>query len=271
MDPNWAFQYKKAFQVTFAECESVWRKSESEGIRWSYLGAADYPRGWSELEKGAPLVFSYRGDPVWTKFPCISVVGSRTPMRDTCLWMQLELPRFLAQEEAVVVSGGARGVDQWAHRICMDARRPTVCIFPSGLLNTYPPNFDAFAARIVDSGGALVSTFPLHQEMRKRFFLERNRWIAGMSPLTFVVEANRRSGSSLTASLAHEDQREVCTLPVFPRSAQGLGNLDLLTSVKAHLIRDHQDLLGVFRLNKPRLWNPRPTTSLELLVPPPEI
>lgn len=253
MYAEWVFYYQKTFDVSAAECEKVWERSEKEGIRWSYKGAADYPEGWNQLEK-QPLVFCYKGNPVWSQMPTISVVGSRTPMRDTCLWMQLELPRFLAAKNSAVVSGGARGVDQWAHRLCMDAGKPTVCVFPSGLLNLYPPAFDNFAQRILDSGGAWVSTYPLEQGMRKRFFIERNRWIAGMSAITFVVEANRRSGSSLTASLAFKDDREVCTLPVSPRSVQGLGNLDLLAHPKAHMIRDHRDLIGVFDLNGSRFF-----------------
>jgi DNA processing protein len=250
---KWTELYQKHHFVNEAEAHRVWEISLDEGIRWSWPGENDYPAGWTNLlDKVGPPLFSYKGEPVWTQWPLISVVGSRTPMRDTCLWMQMELPRFLALEPAAVVSGGARGVDQWAHRLCMDAGRPTVCVFPSGLHNPYPPGFEGFSERILATGGALVSTYALEQGMRKRFFLERNRWIAALSTVTFVVEANRRSGSSMTAKLAREEEREVCTLPVFPRSVQGLGNLDLLNE-KASMIRDHQDLLGIFRLNKWRL------------------
>ena len=55
---------------------------------------------------------------------------------------------------------------------------------------------------------------------------------------------NRRSGSLLTASLALEEGRTICTLPVFPFSEQGLGNLDLLNE-GALMIRDHRDLLAL--------------------------
>lgn len=78
--------------------------------------------------------------------------------------------------------------------------------------------------------------------MQKALFHIRNRWIAGMAGATFVVEANRRSGSSLSARLAREENREVATLPVFPLSSQGLGNLALLND-GATLIRDAKDLM----------------------------
>lgn len=271
MDATWAEKYKETFSVTDQECRRVWERSVHEGVRWSYIGAADFPKGWMHLSKPPPPLFSYRGDPVWMKYPALSVVGSRTPMRSTCLWLQLELSRFLHEEPAVVVSGGARGVDQWAHRICMDAGLPTVCIFPSGILNPYPPGCETFAQRILDTGGALISTFPLEAEMRKGYFHARNRLITGISPMTFVVEANRRSGSSLTGKYADEEGRMLCTLPVFPHSSQGLANLDLITENKAAMIRDHQDLVGNFRTIKNQFLKVKPTNASETSGPPPEI
>jgi DNA processing protein len=162
-------------------------------------------------------------------------------MAETRMWMQRELGRFLRAGGAAVVSGGARGVDQWAHRLCMDEGLPTLCVLPSGLLNPYPPGNQEFWERVVEGGGALLSTFPLREPMRKHHFHTRNRWIVGFSPAVFVVEANRRSGSAMTAGLAREEGREVCTLPVFPHSEQGLGNLDLIGG-GATMVRDHEDL-----------------------------
>jgi len=162
--------------------------------------------------------------------------------------MQRELAPFLRECGVQVVSGGARGVDQWAHRLAIDSRQSTVCILPSGLLNAYPPAAEPLWARILESGGCLMSTCALNEPMRKHFFHVRNRWIAGLSDLCLVVEANRRSGSLLTAKLANDESREVCTLPVSPMSSQGLGNLDLLMS-GATMVRDRHDLRT--------LWNKR--------------
>ncbi len=255
MDERWAYLYK-ALDSDLAELteserqrhlDKIWDQSERMGVRWSYPGCSDYPVAWMRMiDNGGPQLFCYRGDPVWMTRPTISIVGSRTPMRDTCLWMQREISQLLDLTDIAVVSGGARGVDQWAHRICMDSGRPTVCIFPAGLAKIYPPGSENLFQRILDTGGAWVSTFPLNQEMRKRMFIARNRWIAGLSPVTFVAEANRRSGSSLTAALAHAEGRELCTLPVSPYSTQGLGNLDLIRNLKAHMIRDYRDLGSLY-------------------------
>jgi DNA processing protein len=223
---------------------------EKQGIRWSYRGQKDYPSGWNSLSGVAPLIFSYRGDPAWMDFEMFAVVGSRSPMRDTLRWMQSELPKVLQTRPGFgIVSGGARGVDQWAHRICIDLGRPTVCVYPSGLNRPYPPSIEPLAERILATGGALLSTLLPEESMRRYHFAVRNRWITGMSRVTFVAEANRRSGSSLTAKLAQEESREVCTLPVFPFSEQGLANLDLISENRAAMVRDARDLLQVLDVN----------------------
>jgi len=274
MDAQWALLYRQISEKLMSQDElaKVWDRSNELGVRWSWPGMWDYPAGWLRLEEKngpPPPLFCYKGEPVWTKTPLISVVGSRTPMRETCLWMQRELARFLDENEFAVVSGGARGVDQWAHRICMDSGRPTVCVFPSGLEQIYPPGSEKLFQRIVDTGGAWVSTFALDQEMRKRLFLSRNRWIVGFSPVTFVVEANRRSGSSMTARIAQLENRALCTLPVFPYSNQGLANLDLLVEPKAGLIRDYKDIAGIAEVNR-GMFNPAPFVQEAAASAPPD-
>src|SRR5690606_30260774 len=128
-----------------------------------------------------------------------------------------------------VVSGGARGVDQWAHRLAVDYGNPTVCVLPTGILNPYPSGNESLWRAILEGGGCMLSTFALDEPLRKWAFHARNRWIAGLARVCFVAEANRRSGSLLTANLAACEGREVCTLPVFPLNGQGLANLDLIS------------------------------------------
>jgi len=227
--------------------------SERQQIRWSRLGDVNYPVEWLELSHSPP-VFSFQGEAVWKATPLLAVVGSRTPMSGSRLWMQRELSYFLRGKNIGVVSGGARGIDQWAHRLCIDEGRPTVCVLPSGLLNPYPPDTQPLWSAVRESGGCLLSTFALHEGMRKFAFEVRNRWITGLARMLLVVEANRRSGSAMTAKLALEEQREICTLPVFPHSEQGLANLDLLVN-GANLIRDHHDLTTAWdRNSRPTLF-----------------
>ena len=223
-------------------------ESEKHSIYWLCLGQQGYPQLWTELSR-RPALFSYQGDVSVLQSPLLAVVGSRTPSTDTLLWLQRELAAFLKKCKVGTVSGGARGVDQWAHRLAMDCGERTVCILPSGLLKPFPFANEKMWQRIVTEGGAMVSTCGLFEPMCRDFFHTRNRWIAGLSSLCFVAEANRRSGSILTAGLARDEGRTLCTLPVFPTAAQGLGNLDLIEE-GAFFLRDQYDLRVLWdRLN----------------------
>lgn len=226
---------------------SLYEETSSKGVIWSRFGDLDYPQAWLSLSQ-KPLVFHYLGEPVWKTWPMLSVVGSRTPMHETKMWMQRELGKFLRVTRVGVVSGGARGVDQWAHRLALDCARPTVCILPAGVLRPYPPGSETFMDSLVREGGCVLSTFHPLEDLRKHNFHIRNRWIAGLANVCLVAEANRRSGSSLTATLAKFEGRTVATVPVHPHSTKGLANLDLIGDGAA-MIRDHLDLSAVWALN----------------------
>lgn len=240
----------KTWRDWWPRFEDLYGQAEVKGVRWAYPGHPQYPKPWNHLSTSGPCLFSYIGEPVWCSLPMISIVGSRSPSRDTCLWLQKEIPRFFNLAPFSIASGGARGVDQWVHRLSVDHKRPTVLVFPSGVLNPYPPDSGDLIQRILAGGGACLSTFALNQTMRRHLFVIRNRWIAGLSSLTFVAEARRRSGSSLTGKLARDEGRVLCTLPMSPMTEAGLGNLDLLATDRAHMIRHAEDLAAIADFNR---------------------
>lgn len=239
----------------WAYAHKVEARSRELGVVWTYPGLADYPRAWTYLE-GCPLVLSYQGQSVWNDCSVLGVVGSREPMRESLAWMSRELRSFLRDSDIALVSGGARGIDQMAHRLCLETERPTILVLPSGLENPYPPGVDKMISQIVGAGGACVSTFSFEQSMRKQLFHIRNRWIAGLASSVLVVECNRRSGTSMTARLTVELGRTLATVPLSPMSCKGQGNLDLLRD-GAQLIRDAEDIRSLMMV-EPHYLRPLP-------------
>jgi DNA processing protein len=156
-------------------------------------------------------------------------------------WMENHLSAFLRTTSAVVVSGGARGIDQRAHRLAIRSGCPTVVFLPSGLARPYPDEWRTWKDDILAAGGAVLSHYPPFQEIRRFHFEERNRLIAAMGRILFVVEARRRSGSSMTARLAADLGRTVCVLPGHPADPRAGGTIDLLFDGAAP-IRDATDL-----------------------------
>jgi DNA processing protein len=120
------------------------------------------------------------------------------------------------QHGAIVVSGGAVGIDSAAHRGALDAGAPTVAVLAGGLDAPYPgrnrPLFDEIVAR----GGALVATQPPGTPPLRRLFVARNAVIAGLCDAVVVVEAETSSGSLHTARAALRYGRLLAAVPGSP-------------------------------------------------------
>ncbi len=126
-----------------------------------------------------------------------------------------------------VVSGLARGVDGHAHRAALAVGR-TVAVVGHGLDHTAPPSNRRLREQIVESGGAIVSTWPDTVSPRPSMFPVRNRWIAGLSDAVVVVEAAERSGARITAREAGDLGRDVWAVPGPVGAPMSRGCLHLL-------------------------------------------
>ena len=92
-----------------------------------------------------------------------------------------------------IVSGLALGIDGAAHEATVLAGGCTVAVLGSGHDRLFPAAHGRLAARIVESGGALVSELPPEAIPTRGTFPRRNRVISGMAEATVVVEAAARS------------------------------------------------------------------------------
>ncbi len=108
----------------------------------------------------------------------------------------------MARAGAWVVSGGAVGVDAAAHAGCLEAGGRTVVVLGGGLDHLYPAENRELFARIVESGGGLVSEMDDGRRAATWSFPKRNRIVAALGEATVVVRAGAGSGALLTAGQA---------------------------------------------------------------------
>lgn len=120
-----------------------------------------------------------------------------------------EISYGLALEGAVIVSGGALGVDSEAHRGAINGRTPTVAVLPCGLDYPYLMDNANLRREIIDRGGALLTEYPMQTPVQRGAFQTRNRLISGMAHGVLVAEAPEKSGALITARYAVEQNREV--------------------------------------------------------------
>ena len=176
-----------------------------------------------------PAVLWLRGeaDPCLLAATAVAIVGARA-----CSGYGRSVARTLAggvaQADAVVVSGLARGIDGEAHRGALAVDGRTVAVLGCGVDRDYPAAHAELARAIVAAGGLLVSEYEPGVEPAPWRFPARNRIIAGLAGATVVVEARERSGALITADFALEDGREVLAVPGEITSALSRGTNALL-------------------------------------------
>lgn len=177
----------------------------------------------------------------------LAIVGSREADADLLSWVDQELSYTLQQmPDLVVVSGGARGVDQRAHLTCIRQKAQTILFLPSGLNCHYPRSNLSWLPYLLESKGVIVSEYHPDEPIKKWYFHQRNRLIAGVSQAVWIPQLQIKSGSWLTASLAAEAGRPVLTNPALPWLPQFNGNLKLLEE-GALWCNGHRDLLNVMQ------------------------
>ena len=146
-----------------------------------------------------------------------------------------ELATGLADEERVVVSGGAYGIEGAAHKIVLAASGQTIAVLAGGLDRPYPAGHSELLSRIGDVG-LLVSELPPGAAPTRHRFLARNRLLAALSGATVIPEAGPRSGSMTTVIAAHELGRGVGAVPGPVTRAASAGPNELIKQGLASLV-----------------------------------
>ncbi len=149
--------------------------------------------------------------------PRVTVVGSRAAS-SRGLERAYALGQALVTEGALVISGGALGIDAAAHRGALSASGATCAVLGTGIDRTYPSChrelFDAIAEK-----GCLLSMVPPRSPPRRGHFPQRNKLMAALADLVVVVEAQLHSGTGYTAQAAQKFGRQVLCFADSPGTA----------------------------------------------------
>lgn len=141
----------------------------------------------------------------------LAVVGTREPSEEG--WREAySLASGLSAGGAIIVSGGAKGIDAAAHAGALESGGVTVAVMACPVDGNYPIENSGLRRRILDEGGLLISEFP-HGSTDKCIYQIRNRIIAGMSHGVCLGETPIRSGGLITSRLGREQGKEVFAMP----------------------------------------------------------
>lgn len=228
------------FRKTF-DFNSYFQRLEKSEILILCSVEEEYPKLLKEIQSFPPVLYVKTKNAKVLEKKAIAVVGTR---KVTGYGRQVTemIVEGLSASGLVVVSGLARGVDEIAHKTTINNSGLTVAVLGCGLDLIYPPEHKDLAEKIVLSGGALVSEFPLGMAAVPGNFPARNRIISGLSLGVVVTEAAEDSGSLITAACAAEQGRDVFAVPGPITSPLSRGTSELIKK-GAKLVSGVEDIL----------------------------
>jgi DNA processing protein len=187
------------------------------------LGDSAYPAQLAE-SPDPPCRLYGLGDPALL-VPGLAVIGAR---KATPYGLQAGeiFAGWAAKAGYTIISGGAIGCDQSAHRAALEARSPTVAVLGCGADVVYPSNAAGLLAEIARTG-VVVSEQPWGSPPQRWMFRTRNRIIAGLAASLLVLEAGLPSGTFSTADYALAAGRDVLVVPgsIFAPECRGANRL----------------------------------------------
>ncbi|NCC70344.1 DNA-protecting protein DprA [bacterium] len=172
-----------------------------------------------------PIVLFYKGK-INKKEECVSIVGSRKHS-EYGKQVTIKIAEKLINRNITIVSGLAMGIDSIAHQTCINNKKRTIAVLPSGLDFIYPQFNNSLSIEILNNNGLLITEFPINSNIINYNFHRRNRIISGLSKITIVTEAEKSSGSMITVKHALNQGKDVYVVPgsIFNPFSKGTNNL----------------------------------------------
>lgn len=219
--------------------------SDCEEKGWKIVNYEDeeYPPQLRQISD-FPLVLYVSGDvKCLTHEMPIGVIGTRKPSQyaiDVAETISIEL----AKRNALIVSGGAQGIDSVAHNSAMDAGGKTVVIMGCGLGYDYLSVNEPMRNR-AEHNGAVITEYPPYTSAKSFQFVQRNRITAAFCKGVLVVEAGEKSGSLSTANRVLKYNKDLFVVTGDARG-KGFVGANKLAQNGARVVFSADDILTLY-------------------------
>ena len=182
------------------------------------IGTTDdaYPSRLRRLERGAPPILYGCGDPALLDHGGLAVVGSRNVDEDILSYAK-RIGKLTARSEHMLVSGGARGVDQAAMRGALEAGGQVLGILSNDLQRATLHR--EHRERLIDGQLLLVSPYDPVAGFNVGNAMHRNKMIYAMADAALVVNSDFQQGGTWAGAVEQLDKLKLA--PVYVRSESG--------------------------------------------------
>ena len=200
--------WKETFELSDEETEWL-QAAKAELPNYSFLAedlleqgydmipitSSDYPKALKvNLKKTyAPPLIYIKGNKRLLQEDSIAIVGSRQA-GNTSLIFTDNIARRAAQEDKVVVSGYAKGVDKQALDSTLKYGGKSIVVLPQGI-TSFTSGFKALYKDIIAGRVLVLSTFQPKAPWNAGLAMARNIYIYGLATDIYVAESDNKGGT----------------------------------------------------------------------------
>lgn len=171
----------------------------------------------------------------------VAIIGSRVCTPEGAKIAE-DFARDLSKNGICIVSGMAQGIDTAAHVGALKAGGKTIAVLGGGFNHIFPKENEKLFESIIENGGAVVCEYNENTKPEAKRFVQRNRIVSGLSIGVLIVEAKHRSGTSITASFAKSQGKEIFCIPHSLNQKEGIGTNRLIKN-GAKLVTSPEEII----------------------------
>lgn len=200
----------------------------------------NYPEQLRKINK-PPKQLYLEGNIKLLDTPGIAIIGSRE-----CTKYGEKMAKRFSKELSLygltIISGMAKGIDSFAHIGCIEGTGNTIAVLPSGLNNIYPDENKELFNNILKNNGLIITEYEENEKADYNKFLDRNRIVSGLAIGTLVVEGGHRSGTSVTARITKDQEKNIFCIPSSLENKKGIMPNRLIKE-GAFLVTEVEDII----------------------------
>lgn len=159
----------------------------------------------------APFMIYYKGKLPEINIPSVAIIGARE-CSSYGEYVAKELGEMLGSQGVQVISGMAKGIDGISQMKALEAGGTSYAVLGCGVDVCYPKSNRKLYDELLVKGG-ILSMYPPGTSPQARLFPARNRIVSGLADVLVVIEARRRSGTSITVEMALEQGKDIFAVP----------------------------------------------------------
>ena len=207
----------------------------------------EFPEKLKKIENSPKRIY-VMGNKEILKEKAIAVVGSRD-CTESGKQNAYEFGKQIASQGIIVVSGMAKGIDTAAHLGCIENGGKTIAVLGAGFNHIFPKQNQELFYKILETGGTVITEYAPDVNIKSEQFRQRNRIVSALSMGVLVIEAEHRSGTTITAGFARQQQKPIFCIPNSLDNPKGIGTNELLKK-DAILVTNIEDILYTLNLEK---------------------